>query len=81
FRVGDRVALLKNGTFANRMQCPIERAHHIPETMSFVEAATIPLVYLTLMYSLFDIGGLKEGQSVLIHSAAGGVGLSALQLA
>lgn len=81
FSVGDRVAILKNGTFANRIQCPIERAHRIPETMSFVDAATIPLVYLTSLYSLFDIGGLKKGQSVLIHSAAGGVGLSAIQLA
>lgn len=81
FRVGDRVAILKNGTFANRIQCPVERAHHIPDTMSFVDAATLPLVYLTSMYSLFDIGGLKPGQSVLIHSAAGGVGLSAIQLA
>jgi NADPH:quinone reductase-like Zn-dependent oxidoreductase len=49
--------------------------------MSFVDAATLPLVCLTSMYSLFDIGGLKKGQSVLIHSAAGGVGLSAIQLA
>ena len=81
FSVGDRVAILKNGTFANRIQCPIERAHHIPDTMSFVDAATVPLVYLTSLYSLFDIGGLKKGQSVLIHSASGGVGLSAIQLA
>jgi len=81
FRVGDRVAVLKNGTFANRIQCPIERAHHIPPGMSFEDAATIPLVYLTSMYSLFDVGKLTKGQSVLIHSAAGGVGLSSIQLA
>jgi NADPH:quinone reductase-like Zn-dependent oxidoreductase len=81
FHVGDRVAILKNGTFANRIQCPIERAHHIPSDMSFKDAATIPLVYLTSMYSLFDIGGLEKGKSVLIHSAAGGVGLSSIQLA
>ncbi|ERF75982.1 hypothetical protein EPUS_01348 [Endocarpon pusillum Z07020] len=81
FRVGDRVALLKNGTFANRIQCPVDRAHHIPADMSFKDAATIPLVYLTSMYSLFDVGGLSKGHSVLIHSAAGGVGLSCIQLA
>ena len=81
FRVGDRVAIIKNGTFANRIQCPIERAHHIPPRMSFEDAATIPLVYLTCMYSLFDIGRLSKGQSVLIHSAAGGVGLASIQLA
>ena len=81
FRIGDRVAILKNGTFANRIQCPVNRAHHIPSDMSFKDAATIPLVYLTSMYSLFDIGGLSKGQSVLIHSATGGVGLSSIQLA
>lgn len=81
FRIGDRVAILKNGTFANKIQCPVERAHHIPSNMSFKDAATIPLVYLTCMYSLIDIGRLSKGQSVLIHSGAGGVGLASIQLA
>lgn len=81
FRVGDRIAILKNGTFANKIQCPVERAHHIPSNMSFKDAATIPLVYLTCMYSLIDIGRLSKHQSVLIHSAAGGVGLASIQLA
>ncbi|KAL7929292.1 hypothetical protein V8C35DRAFT_331814 [Trichoderma chlorosporum] len=81
FKIGDRVAILRNGTFANLIQTPIERAHKIPDWLSFEEAATIPLVYLTSIYSLFDIGGLKKGQSVLIHSAAGGIGLSSIQLA
>ena len=81
FSVGDRVAILKNGTFANKIQCPVERAHHIPSSMGFKDASTIPLVYLTCMYSLVDIGQLSKGQSVLIHSAAGGVGLASIQLA
>ncbi|RFU78094.1 polyketide synthase [Trichoderma arundinaceum] len=81
FKIGDRVAILRNGTFANLIQTPVERAHKIPDWLSFEEAATIPLVYLTSIYSLFDIGGLKKGQSVLIHSAAGGIGLSSIQLA
>ncbi|KAK9370761.1 hypothetical protein V1509DRAFT_607836 [Lipomyces kononenkoae] len=49
--------------------------------MSFEDAATIPLVYLTAIYSLYHLGNLREGQSVLIHSAAGGVGIAAIQLA
>lgn len=81
FKIGDRVAVLRNGTFANRIQCPIERAHHIPDSLSFEDASTIPLVYLTSVYSLFDVGNLSKGQSVLIHSAAGGIGLSCIQLA
>jgi NADPH:quinone reductase-like Zn-dependent oxidoreductase len=49
--------------------------------MGYDEAATIPLVYLTVIYSLYHLGNLRAGQSVLIHSAAGGVGLAAIQLA
>ncbi|KAF7898957.1 uncharacterized protein EAF01_008170 [Botrytis porri] len=48
--------------------------------VGILDAATIPLVYLTSIYSLFNIGNLQKGQSVLIHSATGGVGLSCIQL-
>ncbi|KAJ4293054.1 hypothetical protein N0V88_005718 [Collariella sp. IMI 366227] len=81
FKEGDRVCFLNNGSYANRLQIAAGRAHVIPDWMSFEEAATIPSVYLASIYSLFDIANLKEGQSVLIHSASGGVGLSAIQLA
>ncbi|PQE04373.1 Acyl transferase acyl hydrolase lysophospholipase protein [Rutstroemia sp. NJR-2017a BVV2] len=81
FKVGDRVAANWMGCYANRLQCPPERAHIIPSSMSFEDAATIPVVYLTALYSLYHLGNLQEGQSVLIHSAAGGVGIAAIQLA
>ena len=81
YQVGDRVAFLKNGSFANKIQVPVERAHLIPPTMSFQAAATMPLVFLTSYYSLFNIGGLQRGQTLLIHSATGGVGLACIQLA
>ena len=98
FEVGDRVAAMRSGTYVNRLQCPTDRAHIIPSSMSFEDAATIPLVYLTAIYSLYHLGNLREGQvrsldhrlqsivltvpqSVLIHSAAGGVGIAAIQLA
>ncbi|KAK3903543.1 putative polyketide synthase protein [Staphylotrichum tortipilum] len=81
FREGDRVCFLCNGSYANRLQVPVGRAHVIPEWMTFEEAATIPSVFLASIYSLLDIADLKHGQSVLIHSAAGGVGLSAIQIA
>ena len=81
YRVGDRVAVIRNGTFANRIQVPTERTHLIPDSLTFEEAATIPLVYLTSLYSLKNIGNLRKGQSVLIHSAAGGIGISCIQLA
>ncbi|KAK4223155.1 hypothetical protein QBC38DRAFT_58577 [Podospora fimiseda] len=80
-KVGDRVACMRSGTYVNRVQCPQDRVHVIPDDMSFEDAATIPLVYLTAIYSLYHLGNLKEGQSVLIHSATGGVGIAAIQLA
>ncbi|KAF4818673.1 Highly reducing polyketide synthase [Colletotrichum tropicale] len=81
FKEGDRVCFLNGGSYANRLQVPVGRAHVIPDWMSFEDAATIPSVYLCSIYSLFDITNLKEGQSVLIHSESGGVGIACIQLA
>ncbi|CAD6449305.1 eb0964f1-27a5-46b6-9504-99d5323d2a22 [Sclerotinia trifoliorum] len=81
FKVGDRVCFLNKGCYANRLQVGIGRAHIIPDSMSFEDAATIPAVYLCSIYSLYDVANLREGQSVLIHSASGGVGIACIQLA
>ncbi|GIZ44216.1 hypothetical protein CKM354_000742000 [Cercospora kikuchii] len=81
FSVGDRVVVFGKGCFANRLHTTPDRAHRIPDDMSFEEAATLAVVYLTSMHSLFDLGGLSAGKKVLIHSAAGGVGIAAVQLA
>lgn len=81
FNVGDRVCFLNNGSYANRLQVPSQRAHVFPDSMSFEEAATIPSVYLASIYSLYHLANLRSGQTVLIHSATGGVGISAIQLA
>lgn len=75
-RVEDRIAILKNETFMNKIKCPIERAYHIPSNISFKDAATISQIYLTCTYSLIDSNRLSRSQSVLIHSAAEGVGLA-----
>ncbi|KAK3313628.1 hypothetical protein B0H66DRAFT_503226, partial [Apodospora peruviana] len=80
-KVGDRVVAQTDGTYVNHLQVVTDRVHRIPDTMSFEDAATIPLVYLTAIYSLYHVGGLQQGQTVLIHSAAGGVGMAAIQLA
>ncbi|KZS06865.1 Synaptic vesicle membrane protein VAT-1 [Daphnia magna] len=53
----------------------------VPESMSFDEAAAFPVNYLTAYFCLFDIGNLRSNQTVLIPSAAGGVGWAATQLA
>ncbi|EOD48494.1 putative polyketide synthase protein [Neofusicoccum parvum UCRNP2] len=81
FSVGDRVATIEKGLLANRIQAPVKRVVPIPEAMTYEEAATMPVVFATSVYSIFDIGALKKGQSILIHSAAGGVGIACIQLA
>ncbi|KAI1361469.1 hypothetical protein F5Y08DRAFT_17956 [Xylaria arbuscula] len=81
YKVGDRVVAQTNGTYVNHLQVVADRVHLIPDSLSFEEAASIPLTYLTAIYSLYHLADLREGQSVLIHSAAGGVGLAAIQLA
>lgn len=62
FRVGDRVCMLKQGSYANRIRVHVDRCHVIPETMSYEDAATIPCVYLTSLYSLYHLADLQEGQ-------------------
>jgi len=52
-----------------------------PKTMSFEEAATIPLAFLTAYYGLHHCAGIKKGDKVLIHAASGGVGMAAVQIA
>lgn len=81
FAVGERVVVFGKGCFANRIQTTPARVHRIPDDMTFDEAATLPIVYLTGIHSLLDYGNLSTGKSVLIHSAAGGVGIAAIQLA
>ncbi|KAI9151270.1 Polyketide synthase [Paramyrothecium foliicola] len=81
FQVGDRVFSLKKQAFATHIVAPEFSCAKIPDGLSFDEAATMLVPYLTAIYSLIDIGRLTEGQSVLIHSACGGVGLAAIQVA
>jgi NADPH:quinone reductase-like Zn-dependent oxidoreductase/acyl carrier protein len=53
----------------------------IPAGWSFAEAATVPVAFATAYYALVDLAGLRAGASVLIHAAAGGVGMAAVQIA
>ncbi|KAI2616727.1 reducing type I polyketide synthase [Hypoxylon sp. NC1633] len=81
YKPGQRVVFFEKGSFANRIIVTTQRVQPIPDSMSFEEAATIPCVFMTSMYALYRLAGLKRDQSVLIHSATGGVGISAIQLA
>lgn len=62
FKVGDRVCMLKFGTYANRVRVAADRCHTVPAWMTFEEAATIPSVYLCSLYAMYHLGALQEGQ-------------------
>nr|WP_281250066.1 type I polyketide synthase [Streptomyces monashensis] len=78
---GDRVMGMFAGAFGPVAVADARMVAPIPKGWSFAEAATVPIVYLTAYYALVDLGGLKPGESVLVHAAAGGVGSAAVQLA
>lgn len=79
--VGDRVtALLAYGGFASRVSVPPERVFPMPDGMSFEHAAALGLVYQTSYVALVPRAHLKEGETLLVHAAAGGVGLAAVQI-
>ncbi|MEV4054638.1 SDR family NAD(P)-dependent oxidoreductase [Amycolatopsis sp. NPDC049688] len=78
---GDRVTGLFTGALG-----PVAVTDHrlvtpMPAGWSFADAAAVPVAFATAYYGLFDLGGLQPGQSVLVHAAAGGVGMAAVQLA
>ncbi|WP_028563270.1 NAD(P)H-quinone oxidoreductase [Paenibacillus pinihumi] len=78
---GDRVcALLPGGGYAERVVIPAGMAMRIPSSFTFEQAAGVPEVFLTAYLNLFMLGGLKQGDTVLIHAGASGVGTAAVQL-
>lgn len=80
-RVGDRVvALTRFGGYADAAIVPEEQVLPIPDGKGFVEAAALPVNYLTAFIMLERLASIRPGDRVLIHGAAGGVGLAALQL-
>jgi len=84
FRPGDIVFAKVSppqGGYAEYTVVNASQAALKPKSIGFIESAAIPVAGLTAWQSLFDIGGLKEGQSALIHGAAGGVGSFAVQFA
>src|SRR6266480_6969 len=82
FEIGQAVfGQIAEGAYAEFLTVPVEALALKPKTLSFVEAATVPVGATTAWRTLFDHGGLASGQRVLIQGAAGGVGLFAVQLA
>ncbi|XP_045599351.2 synaptic vesicle membrane protein VAT-1 homolog [Procambarus clarkii] len=81
--VGDHVVAHcpKAGACAEQITVDEDSLMVVPNNMSFEVAASFTINYLTAYFSLFHLGGLRTGGAVLIHSAAGGVGWAATQLA
>jgi NADPH2:quinone reductase len=81
FAVGDRVLGTAGlGGFAECTLLPAFGAHPLPEGMSFPEGAALPIIYPTSYAALVFRAGLQAGEDLLVHAAAGGVGLAAVQI-
>jgi len=87
FKAGDKVWFChgglgrEQGNYAEYTVLDERWVSLMPDIFSFAEAAASPLVLITAWGALFDRGGLQDGQTVLIHAGAGGVGHVAIQLA
>jgi NADPH:quinone reductase-like Zn-dependent oxidoreductase len=81
-RAGDAVTAFSNfGAYAEWAAVPASQVHRLPAGMRFEEGAAIPVNYLTAYHAMFTMGNLQQGDRILIHGAAGGVGIAAVQLA
>ncbi|KAI0600762.1 putative polyketide synthase [Biscogniauxia sp. FL1348] len=79
--VGDRVACFATGSFATFTRCDFRSIAKIPDGIDFPSAAAIPVNFVTAWYAFHDIARLRPGETVLVHSAAGGTGQAAVQVA
>jgi len=79
--VGDDVIAIASNCFGKYVVANASLVHRKPSHLTFAEAATIPVAFVTAHYALHKLGRLCEGERVLIHAASGGVGLAAVQLA
>jgi phthiocerol/phenolphthiocerol synthesis type-I polyketide synthase C len=81
FAPGDAVVGFAPSSFGDRVVTTAAALSHIPAGLSFEAAATIPSTFFTSYYALHHLARLHKGEKVLIHGAAGGVGIAAIQVA
>ncbi|MFG1188187.1 SDR family NAD(P)-dependent oxidoreductase [Xanthobacter flavus] len=79
--VGDRVMGFAPDAFSSHVTVPAWFAFKVPETLALEAAAAVPVVFATAWYALIDRARLTAGETVLVHGAAGGVGLAAVGIA
>ncbi len=82
FKLGDRVcALVSGGGYAEFCVAPVLQCLPIPKGLTDVEAASFPETFFTVWSNVFDRGGLKAGETLLIQGGSSGIGVTAIQLA
>lgn len=82
FAPGDRVcALLQGGGYAEYVAVDAGQVLAIPAALGAVEAASLPEALFTVWSNVFELGGLRAGESLLVHGGSSGIGVSAIQLA
>ena len=81
FQLGDHVVGFGPASFSNSVITQSSAISHIPSGINFAAASTIPSTFLTVYYALHHLARLEPGEKVLIHGAAGGVGIAAIQIA
>jgi NADPH:quinone reductase-like Zn-dependent oxidoreductase len=79
--VGDTVIGLALGTMRTMVRCKAYQLHKLPAGVSLLAGVALPLVYCTAYYAIVTWARAEAGESILIHSGAGGVGQAAIQLA
>ncbi len=81
-KLGDRVcALIAGGGYAQWCVAPVEQCLPIPQSLSDVEAASLPETFFTVWSNVFDRGQLKAGETILIQGGTSGIGVTAIQMA
>lgn len=82
FARGDKVcALISGGGYAQYCVAPVDQCLPVPKGLSDIEAAGLPETYFTVWSNVFDRGRLVQGESLLVHGGASGIGTTAIQLA
>ena len=82
WKIGDKVcALVSGGGYAEYCVTDEATALSVPKGFSFVEAAALPETFMTVWHNVFERGGLKSGETVLIHGGSSGIGTTAIMLA
>jgi NADPH2:quinone reductase len=81
-RVGDRVcALVAGGGYAQYATAPVGQCLPVPEGLSDIEAAALPETFFTVWQNVFDIAGLRPGETLLVQGGSSGIGVTAIALA